>query len=56
MQAFRNNPTLAIGLLVVALLILLASWWFFMRTPEPNVSPVQPPPPAPTPEKQANPI
>jgi hypothetical protein len=56
MQTFRNNPALAVGLLVVALLLLLASWWFFMRTPEPNIAPVQVSPPTTPPAKQASPL
>jgi len=45
MQTFRNNPVLAIGLLIVALIVLLASWWFFIRTPQPKVEPVEVPVP-----------
>jgi len=46
MQTFRDKPALAIGLLIVALVVVLLSWFLFMRTPEPNVEPVTPPPPA----------
>jgi hypothetical protein len=45
MQTFRDKPALAIGLLVVALVVVFLSWFLFMRTPEPNVEPVTPPPP-----------
>lgn len=44
MQTFRDKPALAIGLLIVALLVVFLSWFLFMRTPEPNVEPVTPPP------------
>lgn len=44
MQIFRDKPALAIGLLIVALLVVFLSWFLFMRTPEPNVEPVTPPP------------
>ncbi|BCW96054.1 MAG: hypothetical protein WHS44_08395 [Fimbriimonadales bacterium] len=44
MQTFRDKPALAIGLLVVALAAVFLSWFLFMRTPEPNVEPVTPPP------------
>lgn len=44
MQTFRDKPALAVGLLIVALLVVFLSWFLFMRTPEPNVEPVTPPP------------
>jgi hypothetical protein len=44
MQTFREKPALAVGLLIVALVVVLLSWFLFMRTPEPNVEPVTPPP------------
>lgn len=51
MQTFREKPILAIGLLVVALLALFLSWFFFMRSVQPNIEPVQPPPTAPNPQE-----
>lgn len=50
MQAIRNNPMFAVGLLVLALVALFLSWFFFMRPTQPNVEPVQPPQTAPNPE------
>jgi len=44
MQTFREKPALAVGLLIVALVVVLLSWFLFMRTPEPKVEPVTPPP------------
>jgi hypothetical protein len=44
MQAFRDKPALAIGLLIVALVVVMLSWFLFMRNPEPKVEPVTPPP------------
>lgn len=44
MQTFRDKPALAVGLLIVALVVVFLSWFLFMRTPEPNVEPVTPPP------------
>jgi hypothetical protein len=44
MQTFREKPALAVGLLIVALVVVFLSWFLFMRTPEPNVEPVTPPP------------
>jgi len=44
MQTFRDKPALAIGLLIVALVVVFLSWFLFMRTPEPKVEPVTPPP------------
>lgn len=51
MQTFRDKPALAIGLLIVALVIVFLSWFLFMRTPEPNVEPVTPPPVQPNPNE-----
>jgi hypothetical protein len=56
MQTFRNNPVLAIGLLIVALMLLLASWWFFIRTPEPVVEPVKVPIPTSPSARQESPL
>ncbi|MCS6918992.1 MAG: hypothetical protein NZM28_04410 [Fimbriimonadales bacterium] len=45
MQVFRNNPVLAIGLLVAAIGALALSWMLFLRPPAPpSVEPVTPPP------------
>ncbi len=44
MQNLRDNPMLAVGLLVVAVLALLASWFFFMRSSVTEVEPIQAPP------------
>lgn len=52
MQTFRDKPALAVGLLIVALVVVFLSWFLFMRTPEPNVEPVTPPP-APQPDPNA---
>ncbi|MCS6918229.1 MAG: hypothetical protein NZM28_00490 [Fimbriimonadales bacterium] len=52
MQTFRDKPALAVGLLIVALVLVFLSWFLFVRTPEPNVEPVNPPPAQQNPEKQ----
>lgn len=44
MQVFRDKPVLAVGLLIVALVLVFLSWFLFVRTPEPRVEPVTPPP------------
>ncbi len=44
MQNLRDNPMLAVGLLVVAVLALAVSWFFFMRPSTPEVEPIQVPP------------
>ncbi len=44
MQNLRDNPMLAVGLLVVAVLALAVSWFFFMRPSTPEVEPIQAPP------------
>ncbi|GIV11428.1 MAG: hypothetical protein KatS3mg020_0919 [Fimbriimonadales bacterium] len=44
MQAFRNQPALAVGLLILAIVAVFLSWFLFMRTSEPKVEPVTPPP------------
>ncbi len=51
MQTFRDKPTLAIGLLIVALVMVFLSWFLFLRTPEPNVEPVTAPPVQQNPEQ-----
>lgn len=49
MQVFRDKPVLAVGLLIVALVLVFLSWFLFVRTPEPQVEPVTPPPSQPNP-------